>query len=42
VITASEGDAYVDALVEADRRGHFVFAALAVSVAATQSSASIV
>jgi SAM-dependent methyltransferase len=41
-ITAAEGDAYIDALVEADRRGHFVFAALALSVAAVQSSASMV
>ncbi len=40
VITASEGEAYVDALVEADRHGHFVFTALAVSVAATTTSAS--
>ena len=40
VITASEGDAYIDALAEADQHGHFVFAALAVSVVATQSSAS--
>jgi hypothetical protein len=35
-----ETDAYIDALVEADRRGHFVFAALAVSVVATAASAS--
>jgi hypothetical protein len=39
VITDSEGTAYIDALVEADRHGHFVFAALAVSLVATTARA---
>ena len=39
VITDSEATVYIDALVEADRHGHFVFAASAVSVAATTASA---
>jgi SAM-dependent methyltransferase len=39
VITASEGNAYIDALADADGRGHFVFAALAVSLVATTASA---
>jgi hypothetical protein len=33
-ITAAEGDAYIDALVDIDQRGAFVFAAMAVSLLA--------
>jgi hypothetical protein len=33
--TGEEGSAYLNSLIETDGRGHFFFAALAVSVSAT-------